>query len=101
MGYLQSAVKASSAAAGLALVQYRQGVADYTRVLNAQTALLQQQDALTSARGQVVSNLVATYKALGGGWQLREGNNYVSPDMIDTMEQRTDWGELLTTPENP
>ena len=101
VGYLESAVKASSAAAGLALVQYREGIADYTRVLNAQSALLQQQDALTSARGQVVSNLVATYKALGGGWQLREGNNYLGQDVINAMEQRTDWGELLTTPENP
>ena len=100
VGYLERAVEASSIAAGLALVQYREGVADYTRVLNAQSALLQQQDALTSARGQVVSNLVATYKALGGGWQLREGNNYLGQDVIDTMEQRTDWGELLTTPEN-
>ena len=39
--------------------------------------------------------------ALGGGWQLREGSNYVRPDLIDTMENRTDWGELLTTPEQP
>jgi len=61
--------------------------------------LLLQQDELTAARGQVVSNLVATYKALGGGWQLREGNNYVSPDVINSMEIRTDWGDLLMTPE--
>jgi hypothetical protein len=36
---------------------------------------------------------------LGGGWQLREGNNYVNPDLINTMQLRTDWGELLNTPE--
>jgi NodT family efflux transporter outer membrane factor (OMF) lipoprotein len=99
VGYLDKAVKASGRAAELALVQYRQGAADYTRVLNTQTSLLLQQDELTAARGQVVSNLVATYKALGGGWQLREGNNYVSPDLINTMEIRTDWGDLLMTPE--
>jgi hypothetical protein len=46
-----------------------------------------------------VSSLVATYKALGGGWQLRVDDNFVRPDTIDTMEQRTDWGELLTAPE--
>jgi hypothetical protein len=68
-------------------------------VLNTQTALLAQQDSLTSARGQVVSNLVATYKALGGGWQLRQGNNYIRADLIDTMMERTDWDELLTIPE--
>ena len=101
VGYLSSAVQASARAADLALVQYREGATDYTRVLNTQTSLLQQQDSLTSARGQVVGNLSATYKALGGGWQLREGNNWVRPNVIDTMEQRTDWGELLTTPEQP
>jgi len=99
VGYLDSAVIASAKAAELALAQYQQGAADYTRVLNTQTSLLQQQDTLTAARGQVISNLVATYKALGGGWQLREGSNYVSPELIDTMEIRTDWGELLNTPE--
>lgn len=95
VGYLDRAVIASARATELALAQYRQGAADYTRVLNTQTSLLQQQDTLTAARGQVISNLVATYKALGGGWQLRQGNNYISPDIIKTMEIRTDWGELL------
>jgi len=99
--HLQKAVKASERAVELALEQYTQGASDYTRVLNTQTSLLLQQDQLTSVRGQVVSSLVATYKALGGGWQLREGSNYVRPDVIDIMEQRTDWGELLTTPEQP
>lgn len=79
-------------------MQYREGATDYTRVLNTQTSLLQQQDALTAARGQVVANLVATYKALGGGWQIRQGNNYISSDLVDDMEQRTDWGELLQVP---
>lgn len=95
VGYLDRAVIASARATELALAQYKQGAADYTRVLNTQTSLLQQQDTLTAARGQVISNLVATYKALGGGWQLRQGNNYISPDIIKTMEIRTDWGELL------
>ena len=99
VGYLDSAVTASARAAELALAQYSQGASDYTRVLNTQTTLLQQQDTLTAARGQVISNLIATYKALGGGWQLRQGNNYVSPDLINSMEIRTDWGELLNISE--
>ena len=49
VAYLQKAVTASDRAADLALVQYREGATDYTRVLNTQTSLLQQQDALTSA----------------------------------------------------
>jgi NodT family efflux transporter outer membrane factor (OMF) lipoprotein len=96
---LQQAVAATQRASELALVQYREGATDYTRVLNTQTSLLVQQDSLTAARGEVVSNLVATYKALGGGWQLREGDNFVRPDTINIMEQRTDWGELLAEPQ--
>jgi NodT family efflux transporter outer membrane factor (OMF) lipoprotein len=99
--YLESAVQATYRATELALIQYREGATDYTRVLNTQTSLLLQQDALTSARGRVVSNLVATYKALGGGWQLRADDNFVRPETINTMEQRTDWGELLAAPEQP
>ena len=99
MEFLDSAVKATSRATELALIQYREGATDYTRVLNTQTSLLQQQDSLTTARGQVVTSLVATYKALGGGWQIRENDNYVRPDLIDAMQERTDWGKLLTAPE--
>jgi NodT family efflux transporter outer membrane factor (OMF) lipoprotein len=101
VAYLEKAVQATERASQLALVQYREGATDYTRVLNTQTSLLQQQDTLTAARGQVVSSLVATYKALGGGWQLRQGHPFVPVDTIEAMEQRTDWGELLTDPNQP
>jgi NodT family efflux transporter outer membrane factor (OMF) lipoprotein len=99
VGHLEQAVTATDRAVELALEQYRQGATDYTRVLNTQTSLLVQQDSLIDSRGRAISSLVATYKALGGGWQLREGNNFVRPDVIDAMEERTDWGELLNLPE--
>jgi len=95
VGYLTDAVGASERAAKLALFQYRQGAVDYTRVLNTQTSLLQQQDALTTSRGEVVTSLVSVYKALGGGWQLRQGKNYVDPGIRKKMAERTDWDELL------
>jgi len=95
VGYLTDAVGASERAAELALIQYRQGAIDYTRVLNTQTSLLQQQDALTTSRGEVVTSLVSVYKALGGGWQLRQGNNYVDPETRKKMAERTDWEDLL------
>jgi len=95
VGYLTTAVQASERAAKLALIQYRAGAADYTRVLNTQTALLRQQDELAAAQGQVVASLVATYKALGGGWQIREGKDYINDSLRQQMEQTVDWGELL------
>ena len=56
-------------------------------------AVLGQQDAV--ARGRIATSLVSTYRALGGGWQLREGNSVVHPSTLDTMRERTDWGNLL------
>jgi hypothetical protein len=50
---------------------------------------------LTEARGRLAGNLVGLYRALGGGWQLREGNELISDEARDTMQQRTNWGDLL------
>ena len=86
---------ASQRATELALEQYRQGATDYTRVLNTQTSLLITQDSLTVSRGQVVANMVATYKALGGGWEIRGGHDYLKTKMKNAMKERTDWGDML------
>ena len=93
--YLADAVDASQRASELALEQYRQGATDYTRVLNTQTSLLTQQDSLTVSRGQVVANMVATYKALGGGWEIQGGHDYLTAKMKNAMKERTDWGDML------
>ncbi len=93
--YLQQAVVASQRSVELSLDQYEAGLIDFQRVLNSQASLLGQQDALADARGQIASSLVSTYRALGGGWQLREGNSVVHPSTLNTMRERTDWGDLL------
>ncbi len=56
---------------------------------------MEQEDLLTGARGRVARNLVGLYRLLGGGWQLREGNEFISGETSDTMQQRTNWGNLL------
>ena len=93
--YLEQAVAASQRSVELSLDQYEAGLVDYQRVLNSQASLLGQQDALADARGRIATSLVSTYRALGGGWQLREGNSVVHPSTLDTMRERTDWGDLL------
>ncbi len=93
--YLEQAVVAAQRSVELSLDQYESGLVDFQRVLNSQASLLGQQDALADARGQIASSLVSTYRALGGGWQLREGNSVVNPSILDAMRQRTDWGDLL------
>ncbi len=93
--HLEQAVLASQKSVALSLFQYEGGLIDYQRVLNSQASLLGQQDSLADARGRVLSSLVSTYRALGGGWQLREGKTFVDPDTLNEMRERTNWGELL------
>jgi NodT family efflux transporter outer membrane factor (OMF) lipoprotein len=94
-GFLEDSVKASQRSVDLSMLQYREGLIDYQRVLDSQRFLTDQQDVWTATRGDVIINLIAMYKALGGGWQIREGQNFVSKDNMEQMEKRTNWGNLL------
>jgi outer membrane protein TolC len=94
-GYLEDSVKSARRSVHLALTQYRAGAVDFQRVLDSQRSQLQQQDQYTSARGNIALNLVATYKALGGGWRIRAGKNFVPEARQERMRERTDWGDLM------
>jgi NodT family efflux transporter outer membrane factor (OMF) lipoprotein len=66
---LVQAVAQNRRALALATDRYQQGVADFLEVLDAQTRLLSNQQQLAIATTNVSDNLVALYKALGGGWE--------------------------------
>ena len=68
---------------------------DFTTVLTAQQALLSQQDSLAGTLGSISTSLVGTYRALGGGWEIREGQDLVPPEIRAEMQRRTNWGDLL------
>ena len=55
----------------IALQQYERGLISYQPLLDSQRALVVQQDTLTESRGLVAADLVAIYRAMGGGWQAR------------------------------
>ncbi len=95
--HLHSSFSAASRSAELALIQYQEGVVDYQRVLDSDDSLLTQQDLWTQSRSEIARNLIATYKALGGGWEIREGKPLVPAEIQQQMQQRTDWGRLLDT----
>jgi len=59
----------SRRALDLAQKRYRQGVSDFLEVLTAQRTVLQAEQSLADSTATVSSNLVALYKALGGGWE--------------------------------
>ena len=92
---LDQSVQDARAAVDAVLVQYRSGSVDYQRVLDSQRFLVRQQDRLTTTRGDVVVNLIAAHKALGGGWQIRQGRRILPETVEQEMRTRTNWGDAL------
>ncbi|HEX5326317.1 MAG TPA: efflux transporter outer membrane subunit [Acetobacteraceae bacterium] len=66
---LIQAVADNRRALALAQSRYQQGVANFLDVLTAETNLLSTEQQLASSTTAVSANLVALYKALGGGWE--------------------------------
>jgi outer membrane protein, multidrug efflux system len=64
----QTLTKAEERRYELAQMRYRNGVDSYLNVLSAQQDLYNAQQGLIQARAARLANLVALYKALGGGW---------------------------------
>lgn len=93
--FLAESTRAAKRAVDLSIIQYREGAIDYSRVLTAEQALVQQQDRLTQTRGTVSTSLVTLYKALGGGWKTTIDKDFVSEETVRTMRTRTNWGKLL------
>lgn len=92
---LKLSVDASKRSTELSLYQYSEGLVDYQRVLDSQRSLIVAQERFTRVSGDVAINLIALYKALGGGWETRSESDFVPAEIKQEMEQRTDWGKLL------
>lgn len=97
----QRAVEAALISVRLSMIQYREGAEDYQRVLDSQTSLLQVRNRLTETRSSIALNLIGAYKALGGGWEIRNGKPVVPVEMQADMATRTNWGDLLPAPPPP
>jgi multidrug efflux system outer membrane protein len=67
--HLDASVRASQDALNLANDQYRAGLVDFLTVLDSERTLFTNQDSLAQSQTSLVVDLVALYKALGGGWQ--------------------------------
>jgi NodT family efflux transporter outer membrane factor (OMF) lipoprotein len=65
---LEDAVGASQKSLDTANRLYASGLTDFIHVLDAERSLYQSQDALAQSDCTVSANLIALYKALGGGW---------------------------------
>jgi hypothetical protein len=98
---LGESTAAAQRSLNLATLQYRQGITDFTTVLTAQQALLSEQDSLANTLGDISNNLVGVYRALGGGWQVRESKDVVPDSVKEQMAKRTNWGGLLRPAAQP
>ena len=80
-------------------IQYREGTVSFQRVVDSERVLVSQQDLWASARGDIALNLIAMYKAMGGGWEIRgKDQEFISTENRIEMEERTYWGDMLAQP---
>jgi outer membrane protein TolC len=76
----------------VATIQYQEGAIDFNTLITTLNANQQQQDLLTATQGSVATSLVQVYKALGGGWEIRNDRDPVEllpAAMKDEMRERT------------
>jgi NodT family efflux transporter outer membrane factor (OMF) lipoprotein len=69
---LVEAVAFNRKAVDLSIKLYTEGQTDFLNVLQAQRSLFVTEEALALSTRTISTNLVALYKALGGGWDMQE-----------------------------
>lgn len=80
---LEEEVKQQEKAARIAMTRYTQGLSNFLDVLDTQRSLYTAQDALVQSRAALAIDLIALYKALGGGWEHN-----------DLIDQTVQWANL-------
>jgi NodT family efflux transporter outer membrane factor (OMF) lipoprotein len=65
---LAAALRAACEAVTVSGDQYKNGLVDFSNVLDAQKSQLELEEQLIQTDGQILTSLVRLYKALGGGW---------------------------------
>jgi outer membrane protein TolC len=101
LAFSQRAVTSAQRAVEISFTQYREGAVDFQRVLDAERELLVQENNQAQTRSSIVTYLVAVYKALGGGWESRQGAPVVPEHTREEMKARTNWDEKLSDPTGP
>jgi NodT family efflux transporter outer membrane factor (OMF) lipoprotein len=68
---LSESVVAAQSAVDIVVSQLQQGAVDFNRYATIEQNMVTQQDSYAQARGQIADGLIAVYRALGGGWEIR------------------------------
>jgi NodT family efflux transporter outer membrane factor (OMF) lipoprotein len=69
--HLSASVAAASRTMDITNEQYVQGAVDFTPLFLFESILTTQQDQLAATQGDIALSLIAVYRALGGGWEIR------------------------------
>jgi len=88
----QAASEASRRAVEVAAIRYQEGDMEFNTLITTLASNVQQQDLLAATKGSVSVNLVQLYKALGGGWEIRDNRDPVDllpMEMKKAMQRRT------------
>lgn len=93
----ETAATAAARSTQLSLLQYKAGETTYTTVVTSEQSELSIDDSLATTKGSVALGLISVYRALGGGWEIREGGDVVSDEVKAEMARRTNWGRMLET----
>jgi len=91
----KKAVDATVRAFNISVIQYNDGLVNYQRLLTTVEKLTSTQDRYAQIKGSLSLNVIALYKALGGGWQIAKGKSYLSQETAKKMKDRIDWGKYL------
>ncbi|MEM1067300.1 MAG: efflux transporter outer membrane subunit [Planctomycetota bacterium] len=82
---LKESATAAARSVELVNVQYREGEVDFSQVFVLEGALVSSQDELVATQADVATALIRTYRALGGGWQLRLSTPYQGAYAVDEI----------------
>jgi len=95
---LAGSVQAARRSLDIATIQYQDGLVSFQRVLDSQQTLFSQQERMVNNLGSVTQNLIALYKAMGGGWQQGRSRPLLDDATRETMGERSDWKTMLRQP---
>jgi outer membrane protein, multidrug efflux system len=78
---LKTAVVAGERALTISKSQYAIGLVDFLNVLQSELSFYQSQDQLVQSEQRLSLDMVALFKALGGGWEIpeKDESQYISP----------------------
>ncbi|MDW8037822.1 MAG: TolC family protein, partial [Thermoguttaceae bacterium] len=69
---LEEATQAARKAVQIAIEQYKAGAADFNRYALIEQNLVNLQDVAAQAQGEIAQSLISVFRALGGGWEIRQ-----------------------------